>query len=128
MSDTRAHSLRNRTEALVLLGATVGIAIVLNALTSQVTARADLTELSVNTLSPASIDATRALDDVTVTVYISKKLPESVPTPQGNIALKGIEQAFRDKLDEYRAIGLDEIVLGGIDDAASIAAVLKAVA
>ena len=33
-------------------------------------------------------------------------------------------QQVRDKLDEYRAIGLDEVVLGGMDDAASIAATL----
>jgi 5,10-methylenetetrahydromethanopterin reductase len=40
----------------------------------------------------------------------------------------GSPQQVRDRLDEYRATGLDEIVLGGLDDAASIAAVLKAVA
>jgi 5,10-methylenetetrahydromethanopterin reductase len=40
----------------------------------------------------------------------------------------GTPQQVRDKLDEYRAIGLDEIVLGGLDDASSIAAALKAVA
>ena len=39
----------------------------------------------------------------------------------------GTPQQVRDKLDEYRAIGLDEIVLGGLDDAASIAATLKAI-
>jgi 5,10-methylenetetrahydromethanopterin reductase len=39
----------------------------------------------------------------------------------------GTAADVRSKLDEYRAIGLDEVVLGGLDDAASIAAVLKAV-
>ena len=39
----------------------------------------------------------------------------------------GSAEEVRAKLDEYRAIGLDEVVLGGLDDAASIAAVLKAV-
>jgi len=39
----------------------------------------------------------------------------------------GTPGEVRDKLDEYRAIGLDEIVLGGIDDAASMAATLKAI-
>jgi 5,10-methylenetetrahydromethanopterin reductase len=38
----------------------------------------------------------------------------------------GTPQQVRDKLDEYRAIGLDEVVLGGLDDAASIAITLKA--
>jgi 5,10-methylenetetrahydromethanopterin reductase len=39
----------------------------------------------------------------------------------------GTAAEVREKLAEYRAIGLDEIVLGGIDDAASIAATLKAI-
>lgn len=39
----------------------------------------------------------------------------------------GTPQQVRDRLDEYRAIGLDEVVLGGIDDAASIAATLEAI-
>jgi 5,10-methylenetetrahydromethanopterin reductase len=39
----------------------------------------------------------------------------------------GTPAEVRDKLAEYRAIGLDEIVLGGIDDAASMAAILKAI-
>jgi 5,10-methylenetetrahydromethanopterin reductase len=39
----------------------------------------------------------------------------------------GTAGEVRAKLDEYRAIGLDEVVLGGLDDAGSIAAALKAV-
>ena len=39
----------------------------------------------------------------------------------------GTASQVRDKLDEYRAIGVDEIVLGGLDDARSIAAALEAV-
>jgi 5,10-methylenetetrahydromethanopterin reductase len=38
----------------------------------------------------------------------------------------GTPQQVRDKLDEYRAIGVDEIVLGGLDDAISIAGALEA--
>ena len=38
----------------------------------------------------------------------------------------GTAAEVRSKLDEYRAIGLDEVVLGGLDDAGSIAAALKA--
>ena len=38
----------------------------------------------------------------------------------------GTPQEVRAKLDEYRAIGLDEVVLGGMDDARSIASALKA--
>jgi len=39
----------------------------------------------------------------------------------------GTPQQVRDKLDEYRAIGLDEIVLGGLDDVASITVTLEAI-
>jgi 5,10-methylenetetrahydromethanopterin reductase len=39
----------------------------------------------------------------------------------------GTAAEVRARLDEYRAIGLDEVVLGGLDDAAAIAATLKAV-
>ena len=38
----------------------------------------------------------------------------------------GTPDEVRDKLAEYRAIGLDEVVIGGMDDASSIAAALKA--
>ena len=38
----------------------------------------------------------------------------------------GTAEEVRAKLAEYRAIGLDEVVLGGVDDAASISAALKA--
>jgi len=39
----------------------------------------------------------------------------------------GTPAQVRAKLEEYRAIGLDEVVIGGMDDAASIAAALAAV-
>jgi 5,10-methylenetetrahydromethanopterin reductase len=39
----------------------------------------------------------------------------------------GTAVQVRAKLEEYRAIGLDEVVIGGMDDAASIAAALAAV-
>src|SRR5947209_4133172 len=39
----------------------------------------------------------------------------------------GTPQEVRAKLEEYRAIGLDELVLGGLDDAAAIASTLKAI-
>lgn len=39
----------------------------------------------------------------------------------------GTPSQVKAKLEEYRAIGLDEVVIGGMDDAASIAAALAAV-
>ena len=39
----------------------------------------------------------------------------------------GTPAEVKARLDDYRAIGLDEVVLGGLDDAATIASVLKAI-
>ncbi|TMJ24829.1 MAG: LLM class flavin-dependent oxidoreductase [Alphaproteobacteria bacterium] len=39
----------------------------------------------------------------------------------------GTPQEVRARIDEYRAIGLDEVVLGGLDDASAIASTLKAI-
>lgn len=97
------HKLRIRTDAIVMLLATVGVAIVFNALVLKVPARLDLTRNKVHTLSEASIEASKALDGVTIIAYISKKLPESIPTQYGKISVKGIDRAFRDKLEEYVA-------------------------
>lgn len=102
----------NRADALVTLLATIGIAIVLNALLTQTNLRADLTEQGIHTLSQASVKAATDLDGVTITAYISKKLPETVPVPGGGkMALKGIERAFRDKLEEYAAASGGKIKL-----------------
>lgn len=105
MAETTRKS-NGRMDALVMLGAAIGVAVLVNALAVQTAVRLDLTEQQVHTLSEASVAAAKALDDVTVTVYISKKLPEVIPTPQGKMPLKGIDRAFRDKLAEYaRAAG-----------------------
>ncbi len=105
MAETTKKS-NGRIDALVMLGAAVGVAVLVNALAVNTAVRLDLTEQQVHTLSEASVTAAKALDDVTVTVYISKKLPDVIPTPQGKMPLKGIDRAFRDKLAEYaRAAG-----------------------
>jgi 5,10-methylenetetrahydromethanopterin reductase len=39
----------------------------------------------------------------------------------------GTPEQVRAKLEEYRAIGLDEVVIGGMEDAPSIAAALAAI-
>ncbi|MSP90408.1 MAG: hypothetical protein EXR79_01160 [Myxococcales bacterium] len=105
-SPAAAPATRSRTDAVVMLGATIGIAVVINALALQTSVRLDLTEQKIHTLSDASVAAAQALDNVAVTVYVSKKLPETIPTPQGKVPLRGIERSFRDKIDEYlRASG-----------------------
>lgn len=106
-----------RTDALITLLAAIGIAVVLNALLSQTNVRADLTEQGIHTLSPASIKAASELEGVTITAYISKKLPETIPVAGGGkVALKGIERAFRDKLDEYVAASGGKIRLVYAED------------
>ncbi len=118
MADTTKKSapLRSRADALIMLAATLGIAIVVNALLLGTSVRLDLTEQKIHTLSDASVTAAQTLDDVTVTVYISKKLPESIPQPQGAIALKGIDRAFRDKLDEYATASAGKVHLVFAED------------
>jgi len=111
-----ARPLRSRTDALVMVFATLGIAVLVNALTRTASVRADLTELKVHTLSDASIQAAQALDGVTITAYISKKLPETIPTPAGKVPLKGIDRAFRDKLEEYVSAAGGKIRLVYADD------------
>ncbi len=100
---SKNRKLRIRTDALVLLVASVGVAIVLNALLIRVPARLDLTRNQVHTLSDASVEASRSLEGVTIIAYISKKLPESIPTQFGKISVKGVDRSFRDKLEEYVA-------------------------
>lgn len=94
---------RLRTDATVMLLATIGIAIVGNAMLIRAPARLDLTETKQHTLSSESEEAARRLEGVTVTVYISKRLPESIPTATGKVSLKGVDRAFRDKIEEYVA-------------------------
>ena len=92
---------RLRTDATVVLLAIIGIAILGNAMLLRVPARLDLTETKVHTLSPESVTAAKALEGVSITVYISKRLPESIPTQGSKVMLKGVDRAFRDKIEEY---------------------------
>ncbi len=107
MNDTTKAATKkgsSRTDAWVMLLAVLGVAVLLNALLTQTSLRIDLTGQQIHTLSDASKKATQDLDGVVITAYISKKLPETIPLPNGDkMPLKGIERAFRDKLEEYVA-------------------------
>ncbi|MBM4344946.1 MAG: Gldg family protein [Deltaproteobacteria bacterium] len=106
-----------KTDALVMVLATVGVAVVVNALMTQTNVRLDLTEQKVHTLSDASITAVQGLDSLVITAYVSKKLPETIPMPGGGkMALKGIERAFRDKLQEYVTASGGKVKLVYADD------------
>jgi hypothetical protein len=60
------NTLKNRTDALVMVAATIGLAAVLNALATQTSARLDLTEQKVHTLSDASTNAAHAIATATL--------------------------------------------------------------
>lgn len=90
-----AGFLENKREAVLQLALIAGILVNLNVLSTQGVWRFDLTENKRYTLSEASREIARGLDDpVTVTAYFSDGLP-----PQFAQA----EQQFRNLLDEFRA-------------------------
>ena len=96
------RSLRNN--ALVVLLAGLGILVLANVLFTRVFGRADLTEYSVNTLSEASMVATRDLGDFEVKVYVSPDLPETLDMGGDKpLDLRGVRTRFLDKLNEYRS-------------------------
>jgi 5,10-methylenetetrahydromethanopterin reductase len=65
------------------------------------------------------------------TAYAAENWPEVDRLVSDDVVRRhaacGTPDQVRAKLDEYRAIGLDEVVIGGMDDAPSIAAALAAV-
>jgi ABC-type uncharacterized transport system involved in gliding motility auxiliary subunit len=101
------QSQRTRTlvNASITVVAAAGIIILLQFFIGpRLFGRLDLTETKFHTLSEASKNAAAALDDVTVRVYISEPLPDSITLSTGQtVSLRGVAQSFRDKLEEYRA-------------------------
>jgi 5,10-methylenetetrahydromethanopterin reductase len=65
------------------------------------------------------------------TAYAAENWPEVDRLVSDDVVRRhaacGTPDQVRARLDEYRAIGLDEVVIGGMDDAPSIAAALAAV-
>ncbi|HAN31839.1 MAG TPA: hypothetical protein DCQ06_09605 [Myxococcales bacterium] len=101
-----------RNDALVMLVATLGVAIMVNVVMINSPLRIDLTKYKVHTLSAESVKAASSLENVTVHVYISKNLPENIPTQFGaKQSLKGVDRAFRDKLEEYATAAGDNLRL-----------------
>ena len=92
---SKKRKLISGANAAVVIAATIGIAIALNAISSQVFARADLTENDIYTLSPASVEAVKGLEEpVQVKAFISPDMP----APMHNLS-----QTVKDTLDEYAA-------------------------
>lgn len=89
------RKLVSGANAVVIIVVTIAIAIVANAISSQVFARFDLTENKIYTLSEASKDSVRGLDGpVEVRAFISPNLPP----PFHNLS-----QQLGDLLSEYAA-------------------------
>lgn len=89
------RALLNRANSLLLIAATLGGALALNALASHYFWRVDLTKNGIYTLSKASKDAVANLeDDIYIRAFISPDLPPPMHTLAQNTA---------DALEEYAA-------------------------
>jgi ABC-type uncharacterized transport system involved in gliding motility auxiliary subunit len=102
---TRSAAKRDlKVNALIVLLASLGILVVLNVLFVVLFGRVDLTAARINTLSEASRQAVKDLDDFEVRVFVSADLPEQLDMGGGRpLDLRGVRTRFLDKLDEYRS-------------------------
>ena len=101
----RKARTKSGSNALVTVLAATGIVVLLIFFVSpRVFGRIDLTQNKIHSLSPASKAAVKALDDLTVRVFISEPLPDSVKLGYGQtLSLRGTDRKLRDKLEEYQA-------------------------
>ena len=101
----RMARTRSGSNALVTVAAAIGIIVLLVFFVSpRVFGRFDLTQNKVHTMTDASKEAVRSLDDLTVKVYISTPLPDSIKVGYGQtVSLRGVDRKLRDKLEEYQA-------------------------
>ena len=98
------HGFQNQSQtssnARVTLLATVAILVLVNAfLSPRYFGRLDLTDKGIHTLDPASIAIVQDLDEVTVQVFISDPLPDTMKRGYRTLRLRGVAQAFQDKLE-----------------------------
>lgn len=100
MTGSKSKANRKRqwitgANSLVVVVGALAIAVMVNLISAQVFLRVDLTESDRYTLSEASVEAVRGLEEpVKVKVFISANLPE----PYHNL-----EQSVADTLEEYQA-------------------------
>ncbi len=92
---SKKRKLISGANAVVVIIATIGIAIALNAISSQVFARADMTANNIYTLSDAS---KKAVHDLSEPVHVKAFISPDLPAP-----LQNLSQAVADTLDEYAA-------------------------
>ncbi|QDG50627.1 hypothetical protein FIV42_07745 [Persicimonas caeni] len=98
---SKTRKLVSGANAIVIIVATVGIAIALNAISSQVFSRVDLTENKIYTLSEAS---ERAVDGLDEPVHVKAFISPDLPPPMHNLS-----QTVADTLDEYAAASGDKL-------------------
>lgn len=114
----RKARTRSGSNALVTVLAAAGIIILLLFFISpRLFGRVDLTQNGIHTLSAASKEAVKALDDLTVQVYISSPLPDSIKLGYGqSVSLRGVDRKLRDRLEEYQAYSDGQMKLDYVSD------------
>lgn len=114
-AETKIRSKRkliSGANAAVVIAATLGIAVMVNAVSSQVFGRIDLTENQIYTLSPASKTAVANLPQA---VHVKAFISPNLPPPLHNLS-----QSVGDTLDEYAAASAGKLtweVINPGDDA-----------
>ena len=101
--DSKTKS-KTGSNAMVTLLATAAILVLINFFVSpKLFGRLDLTDKGIHTLDKASIEVIGELDEVTVRVFISEPLPDTIKRGYRTVRLRGVARAFVDKLEEYQA-------------------------
>lgn len=136
----RKRKFVSGTKGALMIAAAFGVAILINAISSQFSVRVDLTDNQIYTLSEASEDAVRDLKEP---VHVKAFISPDLPAPMHNLP-----QAVADTLDEYvrasagkltyeinspgddaRSVGCDKVAIGRrSDDEVTVRAVYKCVA
>lgn len=104
----KSTRIKAGTNAVLFSLFALGIIVCLNMLGRHGFGRLDLTSQHVHTLSPYTKKLLNDLSDtVEIKVYLSENLPDAIVKQPGNqtIEIRGLRQALKDKLDEYRSYG-----------------------
>ena len=119
MSQPMDNKTRTKTSsnALITLVATTAIILLVNAYVApRVFGRIDLTDKGIHTLDPASIAVVESLEEVTVRLFISDPLPDTIKQGYRTIRLRGVARAFQDKLEEYQAYSNGRMTIERVRD------------
>jgi len=119
---TMSRGARFANTLVLLLALLVGIGLV-NLISTYTFGRADLTENQVNSLSPQSVEVLQSMvgteggSPLEVRLFISKTLPDTVKGDWGqDMLIRGVDQKFRDKIEEFRSQGGGRVQVVEITD------------